>query len=306
MKSILNLTLILALAAGAAAQEPKAASATTANTTTATATTSTAEPATSNAPRRLDPDQERAVRSELREDFMRVLQQHPPLVGKLVALDPTLLSNDQFLSRYPDLQVFVAQNAEIRRNPHYYVRLLDDPNDRPIRRTPLDEALETFSIIATFVLIFFVLAWLVRTIIEQKRWSHLSKRQTEVHGRILDRFATNEEVLEYIKSPAGSRFLESAPIAVHNETKPSGPMTRVMWSIHLGVIIAAAGAGMLVVAARLASSGSEGFFALGMISFCVGAGFIISAIISMAVSRRFGIWQEGNTTNTVGDTGVMR
>jgi hypothetical protein len=32
-------------------------------------------------------------------------------------------------------------------------------------------------------------------------------------------------------------------------------------------------------------------FSLGMIAFCMGAGFVASAAVSVLVSRRLGVWQ---------------
>ena len=42
------------------------------------------------------------------------------------------------------------------------------------------------------------LAWLIRTLIEQRRWKQLSRTQSDVHNKILDRFNTTEQLLEYI------------------------------------------------------------------------------------------------------------
>ncbi|HJX29810.1 MAG TPA: hypothetical protein VJ885_18055 [Thermoanaerobaculia bacterium] len=43
-----------------------------------------------------------------------------------------------------------------------------------------------------------------------------------MHNKILDRFNTTEQLLEYIRTPAGSKFLESAPIPLHVERPASG------------------------------------------------------------------------------------
>jgi len=66
--------------------------------------------------------------------------------------------------------------------------------------------------VAGFGLAIGVLTWLIRTIIDYRRWSRLSKVQAEIHTKLLDRFSSNEELAAYIQSPAGSRFLESSPI----------------------------------------------------------------------------------------------
>src|SRR5213592_3592158 len=61
-------------------------------------------------------------------------------------------------------------------------------------------------IFAIFSTIVGVLIWLIRTLVEQRRWSRLSRVQTEVHGKLLDRLGTNEELLRYIDTPAGRRI----------------------------------------------------------------------------------------------------
>ena len=53
--------------------------------------------------------------------------------------------------------------------------------------------------------------WLIRTTLEQRRWSRLSKIQAEVHSKLMDRFSSNDELLTYVQTPSGRRFLESGP-----------------------------------------------------------------------------------------------
>jgi hypothetical protein len=227
-------------------------------------------------------------RQEVRDQFVQLLAQHPREVTPIVVLDPTLLSNDPFLARYPELAHFVAAHPEIRRNPHYFVQEL--PNPLAFRRqSAWQEAVEALGVGFVISLIAFVGIWLVRTLIEQRRWSRLSRTQAEVHNKILDRFGSTEELLAYIKTPAGSKFLESAPIPLHVEAAgPATPMTRVLWSIQIGLIVAAAGLGTLLVSGRFDRETAQGFFAMGTIAACVGGGFILSAFVSMVMARRFG------------------
>ena len=227
---------------------------------------------------------------------MRLLAQHPPEVEPLVVLDPTLLTNEPFLARYPELAQFIAAHPEIRRNPHYYVQDLPNPLQRR-PRSSWQDAVEAIGIGFVMLLIAFMVTWLVRTAIEQRRWSRLSRTQAEVHNKILDRFGSTEELLTYIKTPAGSKFLESAPIPLHMETR--APMPRVLWSIQIGLIAAAAGLGMLLVSGRFDHDTARGFFAMGTIAACVGGGFILSAIVSMALSRRLGAKPLGDETELV-------
>jgi hypothetical protein len=305
-RTILTLTLTLALPGGISAQEATttAPATTTATTSAATANTETIAPAP--APSESIDNAER--RGQVRERFTRVMRQHPAAVGEVVAVDPTLLSNEPFVARYPELGQFLAQHPEIRRNPHYYARDLERPREPMQPRSALDDLMEAASIMFTVGLIAYALAWVVRTIIEQKRWNQLARRQSEVHNKILDRFSSSDELLTYVKSPAGSKFLESAPIALHSEPrKPATPVTRLLWSIQLGVIAVAVGLGMLLVSLRFSGESAHAFFAMGVIAFCVGGGFLASAYVSLLVSRRFGSWQEsGSAANIADDAGMMR
>jgi len=285
-RTILILMLIVALAAPVSAQP---AATTTSSTTTSSATTAAAAP----------PLADVQPREQVREQFVRLLAQHPSEVAPIIVLDPTLLSNDPFLARYPELAQFVAAHPEIRRNPHYYVQEM--PNPLAFRhRSSWQDAVEAIGIAFVMLLVTFVLTWLVRTLIEQRRWSRLSRTQAEVHNKILDRFGSTEELLAYVKTPAGSKFLESAPIPLHVESAgPRAPMPRVLWSIQIGLIVAAAGLGMLLVSGRFDRETAQGFFAMGTIAACVGGGFILSAIVSMVLSRRLGAKPLGDEVELV-------
>ena len=225
----------------------------------------------------------------IRDEFTNLLREHPYEISWILKLDPNLLSNQQFLSGYPEIAKFVDNHPQIKANPRFYLANFD----RPGQQTALGALAEMFAIIGGFSLATFALLWLIRTFIEQKRWSRLSKTQTEVHNKILDRFSSSEELLAYIRTPAGTKFLESAPIPLHVEKSPvqNAPMSRIMWSIQLGVVIAIGAIGMLLVSLRFERENAQGLFAMGAIAFSVGAGFVASALISLTMSRRLGLWQ---------------
>jgi len=51
----------------------------------------------------------------------------------------------------------------------------------------------------------------VRAVIQHRRWLKSSQVQADVHSKLMDRMTTNDELLAYIQSPAGRRFLEAVP-----------------------------------------------------------------------------------------------
>lgn len=276
------LTLLIAL--GALAQEtPASKPAPTTSTTAITTNTSTTS----------------ADSNELREDFSKLLRQRPSELATILVLDPTLLSNEAFLSGYPDLAKFVAEHPEVRRNPRYYLGEFAFHE-----RSAMNEISETVSVAVIFFAILIAAGWFIRTLIEQKRWTQLSRTQTEVHNRIIDRFGTSAEVLEYIKTPAGTRFLESAPIQLRADAPvQNAPLGRALWSIQAGLVAAAGALGLLIVNGRFSAEASHAFFAAGVIGICIGGGFIVSAIVSIVVSRRLGLWQA---PPEFADTGLER
>lgn len=289
---ILTMTMALAFARGVFAQE--AATATTPTTATASAEPSEAADTTTTATTEKTAGAEESPRElssyEVRNQFGSLLRQSPPSLARLLVLDPNLMTNQAFLEDHPPLKRFVAEHPEVVRNPRFY---LEEFDSRPIpRESAFEEMLEAITIVAAFALVAFALGWLVKTIIEQKRWNKLSRTQAEVHNKILDRFGTTAELLEYVKTPAGTKFLESAPIPLYTDRKPQNPpQSRVLWSIQLGVVIAVGALGLLLASTTFSDDSAQGLFAMGVIALSIGAGFIASAMVSLSLSRRLGLLQ---------------
>lgn len=298
---------LLLVASGLAAQQP--ASAAAADQTTATAadeaaiSTTTASTETATAPADLAAEPQKDS-YETRNQFSNILRRLPHEVATILVLDPTLLSNEEFVGGYPEIAQFLSDHPTVRRNPRFY---LAEFRGRDRDRGSMGEFLEGLMIFSTFTLIAFALAWLVRTIVEQKRWNRLSRTQSEVHNKILDRFGSSEELLTYIKTPAGEKFLESAPIPLHaDQAVQRTPMGRILWSVQLGVVVAVASLGLLLVSFRYEAETAQDLFAIGVIAFCVGAGFIGSAVVSLGLSRRLGLWQGSGAANGIDESGDVR
>ena len=232
------------------------------------------------------PDAQR-TRGELSE----LLQRYPPSLQGALALDPSLLSNESYLGSYPALLGYLNKHPEIARNPSFYVGEGSGP------RPPRDKVLEMWSDVLTGMTVFVglsmaigLLVWLTRTIIDYRRWSRLAKVQTDVHTKILDRFTANDDLLAYIQSPAGSKFLESSPIKLDAGPRSVGaPLARILWSVQGGLVLLAGGIGLLVVSGRVANDVSQGIQALGVLAIALGLGFVVSAAISFLISRKLGL-----------------
>ncbi|MBV8543185.1 MAG: hypothetical protein JO093_24025 [Acidobacteria bacterium] len=273
-KKLITLLFAAAIATSAFAQAPT----TTASTTAATTTVVT------------DTDSR-----ETREAFHAALQRYPTEVSRVLKLDPSLMTNQSYLSNYPALASFLAQHPEIAHSPAFYLDNIytgeeqrgENSSERVWRST-----MEGLSIFCVLALITGVLTWLVRTLIEHRRWSRMSKVQAEVHNKLMDRFTANEDLLAYIQTPAGKRFLESAPIALDGAPRAvSAPVGRILWSVQVGLVLAAAGFGLEYVSGSIEKTVSQPLFAMGVLAISIGIGFVFSAIVSYVLSRRLGLWE---------------
>jgi hypothetical protein len=278
-KKLITFVFAAALATSAFAQAPATA---TASTTTATSTVVT------------DSDSH-----ETRESFHATLRRYPTEVSRVLKLDPSLMTNQSYLSNYPALASFLAQHPEIAHSPAFYLDNVytgesrgENSGERVWRET-----MEGVSIFCVLALITGVLTWLVRTLIEHRRWSRMSKVQAEVHNKLMDRFTANEDLLAYIQTPAGKRFLESAPIAIDGAPRAvSAPVGRILWSVQVGLVLAAAGFGLEYVSGSIDKTVAQPLFAMGVLAISIGIGFVLSAIVSYVLSRRLGLWETAAAT----------
>ncbi len=264
---------MLVIAATAFAAAPPA-------TTTATATMTTA----------VDTDS-----SQTRMELQSLLRGYPPEVGAVLKLDPTLFGNPSYMANYPKLAAFATQHPEVAHNPGFFLDSIIGLPDRGPNQAGYRiwrEVLSDLGGFAAFLVVTSVFVWAIKTLIEQRRWSRLTRMQTEVHSKLLDRFTSNEELLAYIQTPGGRRFLESAPISLESGPRPmSAPVGRIFWSLQVGLVAIGAGIGFDLVSLRAQSEVAELLYGIGVIGLLVGIAFVLSAMVFYSLSRKFGLWQ---------------
>ena len=251
---------------------------------TTTATTST----TGSAPAGVDDYDSR----ETRDKFRELLRTYPPAVSMVLRLDPSLFGNAAYLASYPGLASFVAAHPEIAHSPDFYLQAVSYQADtrQDVQHERTLRILGGLAGLLVFLIVTLTLAWLVKTLIQQRRWSRQSHVQTEVHSKLMDRLSSGEEMIAYAQSPAGKRFLEGGPIALDAAAQPvSAPIGRFLWSIQAGLVLAAAGFGMQFVSNQMPIDVAPVASGLGILVLSVGVGFVLSAIVSFLLSRKLGL-----------------
>jgi hypothetical protein len=246
---------------------------------------------------------------ETREQLMSLLRMSPTL-ATVLASDPSLLANQEYISRSnPELARFLVAHPEVARNPDFYLfaditashgRRVEGLQRRlwPERFQERDAPLRDFMQILVpslgFLVLLGSLLWLIRTLIDNRRWGRIFKMQSEVHGRLIERFGTNEEVLSYMGTDAGKRFLEAAPIPVDfgRDRRVPAVLSRVLLPLQAGVVMTLLGAGLLGLRHSLPEVAAP-LLVFGMVVLMPGIGLILSAGITWIVAGRLGLMPKG-------------
>jgi hypothetical protein len=236
-----------------------------------------------------------ASAEETRDQLNRIFDKYPPAVGRVLKLDPSLMSNPAYLAPYPVLAAFIGQHPEIVHNPGYFLENINSPNQNYSdpkwrERQEMLGVLAGVAAFIAFLVITGVVVWVIRMIVTSRRWNKLSKVQYDVHSKLLDRFTTNEDLLAYMQTPAGRRFLESAPIRLPDEPRSmTAPFSRILWSVQAGIVLVLTGIGLLYVSSTLTDEPAQFFMVIGVITLALGGGFIVSAVAAYALSRKLGL-----------------
>lgn len=235
-----------------------------------------------------------------------------PTLTTVVARDPSLLANQEYVSRNnPQLAEFLAAHPEVTRNPDFYLFTHMRPNDgspdealehevwpEMYRRrfggdsgnSGFQDMLRNLPPVFGIGLFLAAVVWAIRLIVESRRWSRVFKLQSEVHGRLIDKFSSSQELAAYMETEAGRRFLEAAPISldVAPQQRVPNAVARVLTPLQIGVVLVLLGAGFLL----LRNIGTEYHVpmrVLGVLVLMPGIGFILSAGLTWVLASRLGL-----------------
>jgi hypothetical protein len=261
-----------------------------------------AERAEAAAPAQGAPIYEEQNATRTREVFRDMLRQHPSTLAEVLRLDPSLMNDAEYLAPYPALAAFIKAHPEIGRNPRYFLGVSGSDvfreTDASVRRVGIVHdmwvSLLVFSGFVTFV---GLLGWVMKTGIDHRRWLRLTKVHTEVHTKLVDRFSSNDDLMAYVQSPAGRRFLESGPAPSEAPAALTAPFGRILGSLQAGSVIVLLGLGLLSVSRYLRgipdlAEAAPFALMLGTVASAVGVGFLVSSGLAYFVSRRLGLLEH--------------
>lgn len=252
---------------------------------------------------------------ETQQQLMHLLRVTPTLAD-VVASDPSLLSDQQYVAKTnPELAAFLVQHPEIGRNPSFWLfselRTPQQPRyevlepkrgfePRQDSRSELDNVMSNVAPMTVFIVLLFAMAWIIRTLVENRRWTKVFALQSEVHAKLIDRFATNQELLGYMETDAGRRFLEASPIVTEAETRRMPNLvSRMLATLQVGLVLTLLGAGLLALKNAVGDAGTT-MLVLGVVALMPGIGLTLSAGVLWVLGKRLNLVEAGNVPVAVG------
>ena len=127
---------------------------------------------------------------------------------------------------------------------------------------------------------FVSIVWIIFSTVRRYK---IAKLQAELRSRLLEKFGTGQELLGYLQTEDGRKFLESATIEQNH------PFNRILGAIQAGTILTLVGLALLLVRNHVGDIGPEVLLAFGAVLLSIGLGFLISAAASYALSKSHGV-----------------
>ncbi|MGH9495641.1 MAG: hypothetical protein ACRD3B_11630 [Candidatus Sulfotelmatobacter sp.] len=250
--------------------------------------------------------------AELQDQLLEHLRVSPTL-AEVVARDPSLLSNAEYVNRSnPELGRFLQEHPEIAQNPDYYLfNNLHGQNEQPAETLERKlwpamssrqdngvarDLVEGGLPLLAFICFLGVVLWLTQVLLENRRWNRIFKLQSDVHAKLIERFGTSQEVLTYMNTDAGKRFLEATPISVglDRQAPVPSPVARVLTPLQIGIVLSLLGVGLIFLRHSI-PDGDAPLLLVGTVVLMPGLGFIISAGITWVLAKHLGLMPQTGT-----------
>jgi hypothetical protein len=217
----------------------------------------------------------------------RFLDAHPEIANDVTG-DPELMSNANYLRRHPELQAFLDSHALVKADPRAFLSpraWREEP-----RRSELDELMGDLAPLSAFFCALLAVLWVLRTLLENRRWNRSFKVHEDVQTKLIEKFASGQDFNAYMQSDAGRRLLEWTPPVMDATPRAlPNPLGRIFWSLQAGLVLLLMGLGLLLIRGHLSASDASALLVFGTMGVTLGAGFILSALVSYGLSRHLGL-----------------
>jgi hypothetical protein len=138
---------------------------------------------------------------------------------------------------------------------------------------------ETVVVFPIFLSLIGFVIWTVFSTIRRYKTAQL---QAGLQTKLLEKFGSGQELLAYVQSDGGKRFLES--LTMEHRT----PYGRILGAAQASVVLILLALALLFLRGRVLG-GEDAFLVFGTILLSLGVGFGLSAALSYYLSKSFGL-----------------
>ncbi|HEY6292922.1 MAG TPA: hypothetical protein VI455_15335, partial [Terriglobia bacterium] len=135
----------------------------------------------------------------------RFLDAHPEIESDVVR-EPHQISDPNYIHEHPELQAFLESHALVKADPRAFISPTNWRFEN--QRNETDEFLSYFIPFSVFICMLLAVLWVLRLVLENRRWNKSFRVHEEVHTKLIDKFASGQELTAYMESEAGRRLLE--------------------------------------------------------------------------------------------------
>jgi len=217
----------------------------------------------------------------------RFLDSHPEIASEVVG-NPPVMSAPNFLREHSELQAFLESHPQVKADPRAFLspRAWRDE----YRRSELDELLSDLVPLSVFVCALLAVLWVLRTLLENRRWNRSFKMHEDVHTKLIEKFASGQDFNAYLQSEGGRRLLEwTPPVTDATSRGLPNPVGRIFWSLQAGLVLLLMGLGLLLLRGQMAAKDVPPLLIFGTLGVTLGAGFVLSALVSFGLSKHLGL-----------------
>jgi hypothetical protein len=129
---------------------------------------------------------------------------------------------------------------------------------------------------------FSVVAFFIYAVSTTLRRTRVARAQADIQTKLLDKFGSSQELLQYLQTDAGQRFLQPE----EGPPEPKSPHSRILRSITAGTIMTFLGIGFVLLSRWI----EEGMLVPGVFSLAIGLGFLVSSAVAFHLSKSWGLF----------------
>lgn len=142
---------------------------------------------------------------------------------------------------------------------------------------------EKLAIATVMISLFIAISFIVKSLIEGISRARVARAQADVMSRMIDRFGSSQELVAYLQSESGRRFIETVP---ENRSRPH---QRILNSLQGGAVLTVLGGGIMATQSFADDDGRKAAMAIGTIVMTLGVGLLVSALAAWYTSRSWGL-----------------